>query len=102
MLAFFSFPLYHILWPSSVDGSPSPVHLVSARLTVFHLCRDRACVSSRTSPVACKVRTFHVPMVVSFPAIFNCFLPVADFSLPPTGSVARSLLSRASTHPRVQ
>ena len=26
-------PLYHILWPSSVDVSPSPVHLVSARPT---------------------------------------------------------------------
>ena len=79
--------MYYILWPSSVDVSPSPVHLVSARPTMSHFYRNSACVTSLTFPVACKVRTFHVPMVVSFPAIFNCFLPVADFSLPSRGSV---------------
>ena len=55
--------LYYILWPSSVDVSPSPVHLVSARPTMPHMYRNSACVSSLTFPVACKVRTFHVPVV---------------------------------------
>ena len=73
MFVFFSFPLHQILWPSSVDVFPSHVHLVSTRPTMSHLYRDSACVSSLTFPVACKVRTFHVPMVVSFPAISNCF-----------------------------
>ena len=48
-------PLYHILWPSSVDVSPSPVHLVSARPTMSHLYHDGTCISSSTFPVACKV-----------------------------------------------
>ena len=92
VLVFFSSPLYHILWPSSVDVSPSPVHLVSARPTISHLCRDNAWVSSLAFPVACKVRTFHVPMVVSFPAIFNCFLPAVDFSLPSRGPVGSAVV----------
>ena len=88
MLVFFSSPLYHILSPSSVDVSPSPVHLDSARPTMSHLYRDGACVSSLTFPVACKVQTFHVPVVV----IFNCFLPVADFSLPSRGIVGSAVI----------
>ena len=55
-----------------------------------HLYRDSACVSSLTFLVACKVRT--VPMVVSFPAIVNSFLPVADFSLPSRGSVGSAVV----------
>ena len=57
-----------------------------------HLYRDSARVSSLTFLVACKVRTCHVPMVVSFPAIVNCLLPVADFSLPSRGSVGSAVV----------
>ena len=45
MLVFFLSPMYHILWPSSVDVSPLPVHFVSARPTMSHLYRDSVCVS---------------------------------------------------------
>ena len=35
---------------------------------------------------------FHVPMVVSFLAIFSCFLSLADFSLPSRGSVGSAVV----------
>ena len=76
-------PLYNITL--SVTLSPVPFHLTSARPRSCHLYFSSSRSSSSIFQHVCRVRTFHVPIVVILFIVLNllyCFIPVAVLSLP--------------------
>ena len=65
------FPLYHIVLPPSVVTSPLPNHLTSDKPIICHLYFLSSSSNYIILPHCCRVRTFHVPIVVT--SFNNCF-----------------------------
>ena len=78
-------PLYHIILLLSVNFSPVPFNLTSARPRKCHLYFSSSHLSSSIFPHGFRVRTFHDPIVVILCIVldFFCYLiPVAALSFP--------------------